>query len=134
MATLTQFNSLVSEDVLAAQLQGIIVEYETYKQQQRRSETRESFSIPVQATPLDEHHVPIGEPFNMVTRDMSTRGVGAFHDKLISHQFLYLEFHSPVTRNDFGVIARVEHCTPCGKYFIVGCQFLTQQPTTETEQ
>ena len=133
MSTLTKFAGLVSEDELAANLQEIIGEYENYKQKIRRSESREAISIPVEATLLDDSYHPIAESFHVVTRDISSRGVGVFHDRVVTGKYIYLKFHSPVSFQDFGVIASVEHCTPCGKYFIIGCRFLTEQFTTDDE-
>ena len=124
MPIATEFKGLVSADVLAAHLQEIIVEYESYKKQFRRAESREAFSIPVEATMLDADFNPVSAPFHMVTRDMSASGAGVFYDKPIDSEFLFMKFHSPISRKDFGVVAQVEHCTPCGRYFIVGCRFL----------
>jgi hypothetical protein len=122
---------VVSSDALAAHLQEIIAEYESYKKQIRRTETRETVSIPVEAVALDEGFEPVSDPFYMVTRDMSPSGTGLFHTKLISSKYLRLQFSSPISLEAFGVIARVEHCTPCGKYFIVGCSFVTERQSGE---
>ena len=118
---------MVSSDVLSAHLQEIIIEYESYKKQFRRSESREPVSIPVEAVALDDDFQPISEPFHMVTRDMSIHGTGIFHTSSVDATYVQLQFSSPVTLEAFGVIARVEHCTPCGRYFIIGCRFLTNE-------
>ena len=118
---------LISADVLAGHLQEIIVEYESYKKQFRRTDKREPVSIPVEAVALDEDLVAISDAIHMVTRDMSAGGCGIFHDQRLDCPYLHLNFSSPVSLATFSVVASLEHCTPCGKYFIVGCRFLTNQ-------
>lgn len=122
---------VVSSDVLAAQLQEIIVEYDSYKKQYRRAEPRESVSIPVEAVELDDDFMPLSDPIHMVTRDISTGGMGMFHTQRLSAKYLRLQFSSPFSLESFSVIGRVEHCTPCGKYFIIGCAFVTDRLDSE---
>ena len=119
-----QLPNVTSADLLAAHLQEIIIEYESYKKQYRRSDAREPVSIPVEAMELDEQLQVKSEPFHMVTRDMSVAGTGIFHNRRVDCDFLLLKFSSPVTLESFSVVAKVEHCTPCGRYFIVGCRFV----------
>lgn len=121
----TSHADVVSADVLAAHLQEIIIEYESYKKQFRRADSREPVSIPVEAIALDDDFKAVSEPFHMVTRDMSVGGTGIFHNECITSNYVKLRFSSPVSLEAFSVIAKVEHCTPCGNYFIVGCRFLT---------
>lgn len=117
-------NGVASPDLLAAYLQELIVEYESYKKQFRRVEDREPVSIPVEAIKLDENLEPCSEPFHMVTRDMSFCGVGMFHTEIVDADYVILRFSSPVSLEIINVLAKVEHCTPCGKYFIIGCHFV----------
>lgn len=125
MSTSSALAGLVSADILAAHLQEIIVEYDSYRKQFRRADNREPVAIPVEAVELDYELRPISKPFHMVTRDMSVSGAGILHTADINSQYLRLQFSSPVTLEAFGVIAKVEHCTPCGHYFIIGCRFLS---------
>lgn len=124
MATTKAVQGVVSADVLARHLQEIIVEYESYKQQFRRSENREPVSIPVEAVELDNDWNPVSEPFHMVTRDMSAHGSGIFYNHQLTCPFVKLQFCSPVSLETFSVVAKVEHCTPCGKYYLIGCRFM----------
>lgn len=115
--------SSVSHETLALFLQEIIVEYASYRQNIRRSEDREPVSIPVQARQLTPELQPVGEPFHMVTRDISCHGVGLFHLENVEPGPIQLTFSSPVSGAEINLIASVEHCTPCGHYFIIGCRF-----------
>ena len=122
--TSVQLPSVTSAYLLAAHLQEIIIEYESYKKQYRRSDAREPVSIPVEAIELDDNFQGKSDPFHMVTRDMSVGGTGIFHTSRVNSEFLLLKFSSPVTLESFSVVAKVEHCTPCGRYFIIGCRFV----------
>ena len=123
--TSTALPGVVSADALAAHLQEIIVEYESYRKQFRRAEAREPVAIPVEAIALDEKFQAVSDPFHMVTRDMSVGGTGIFHTEEVTSAYLLLQFSSPVSLETFRIVASVEHCTPCGHYFIVGCKFVT---------
>ena len=114
----------ITRDGLALFLQEIITEYESYKASIRRTDNREAVSIPVEAQCLDDQGKPVGEPFHMVTRDISSGGLGMFHAEFVECGSIQLSLTSPVTSRNATILANVEHCTPCGKYFIVGCQFL----------
>lgn len=120
----TQTVDFVSCDVLAAHLQEIIVEYESYKKQFRRTDLREAVSVPVEVWELDDDLEPRSEPIHMVTRDISVGGTGMFHTDKLEPGYVQLRFSSPVSLEFFNVLAKVEHSTPCGRYFIVGCRFI----------
>lgn len=120
----TQLADSVSSDTLATHLQEIIVEYESYKKQFRRTDTREAVSIPVEVTELNEDFEPTSEPLHMVTRDMSVGGTGIFHTENLECDYALLKFSSPVSLEEFSVLAKVEHSTRCGRYFIIGCRFV----------
>lgn len=113
----------VSPESLALFLQEIIVEYDSYKDSVRRVDVRENVSIPVQAVRLSPESKPVGKPFYMVTRDISCGGVGLFNTQHVENGPIQLTFSSPVNGTELNVQATVEHCTPCGRYHIVGCRF-----------
>lgn len=116
----------VSRESLALFLQEIIVEYDSYRKNVRRSEPRESVSIPVEATVLNENFEPATAPFHMVTRDISCNGVGLFYNAAVEPGPIQLTFSSPVSGSEVRLMANVEHCTACGHYFIIGCRFTTE--------
>ena len=103
MSTSTALAGLVSADVLAAHLQEIIVEYDSYRKQFRRADNREPVAIPVEAVELDDELRPISKPFHMVTRDISVSGAGILHTADVDCRYLRLQFSSPVTLEAFGV-------------------------------
>lgn len=124
MATTSSVKRAMTPDSLALFLQEIIVEFESYKKNVRRSEVRETVSIPVEARRLDEEFNPVGDEFHMVTRDVSCNGVGLFHLESLEPGPIELTLTSPVSDRALRIVANVEHCTAIGKYFMVGCRFL----------
>lgn len=116
--------SVKAADAIASFMQDVIVQYNSYVGGYRRSEPRESVAIPISITPLGRDFAPTGEALPVVTRDLSCGGIGFFHVQTIDAPFLQLSVESPDAKQAMSLLARVEHCTPCGGYYIVGCRFV----------
>lgn len=114
----------ITPDGLALFLQEVISEYASYGSMVRRLDEREYVTIPVKAQLMDEEGQLCGESFHMVTRDVSSSGLGLFHVVAVPLGRIRLILSSPVTKRKLSVTANVEHCTQCGEYFIIGCRFL----------
>lgn len=114
----------MTKDGLALFLQEIIVEYDAYRDSFRRTAKRENVSVPVEARRIDESGNAVGPAIHLVTRDVSSNGLGLFHHQPVEVGLLEMIMESPVNGHRMRIIARVEHCTPCGRYFIIGCQFV----------
>ena len=112
-----------SPDTIASFIQQTIVELESFKDGIRRSETRESAAIPIIVTPLNENLEAVGAAFYAVTRDVSCGGIGLFHTEPVTASWLEIEMSTPATRCELRLLAHVQHCTPIGKFFLIGCQF-----------
>ena len=69
--------TLSSELVAFAKRQ--LVNATMYKGDQRRRETRCPMMLPVMAVPVDSQFKPIGDPFEMITRDVSSQSIGLIH-------------------------------------------------------
>jgi len=121
----TSVKRAMTPDSLALFLQEIIVEFESYKTNIRRTEIRETVSIPVEARRLDHDLKPVGEAFHMVTRDVSCHGVGLFNHEYVEPGPIELTLTSPFSERGLRIVANVEHCTACGKYFMIGCRFVS---------
>lgn len=124
MTTSPSLHRSMTHDSLALFLQEIIVEYDSYKDNIRRLDPRESVSIPVEARRLDAQGKAVGPVSHLVTRDISCGGLGMFNRERIEEGPIQLKLCSPVSERSLQIVANVEHCTPCGKYFIIGCRFL----------
>lgn len=124
-----------SPDVIAAFMQQTIVEYQNYGMLHRRSEPRECVAIPIRVQCLNEALEPIGEPFHSITRDISCGGMGLFHGHRIDARYLQIIMRAPQSHEQMRLLAKVEHQTRCGGYYLIGCRFAgnseqTGQPVT----
>ena len=50
-----------------------------YKGDERRRELRNPMVVPVRMVAVDNENVPIGDPFDVVTRDVSNSSIGLIH-------------------------------------------------------
>jgi len=112
-----------SPEVITSFMQQVIVEYHAYGMAHRRAEPREAVAIPAIAQRVDSSLDTIGEPFHVVTRDVSSGGIGLFHPSPVPLGLLKITLSSPETHETMVLLARVEHCTPCGGFFLIGCRF-----------
>ena len=122
-----------SSDVIAAFMQEVIVQYHSFGGQFRRLEPRESVAIPVRVCPLSEDLKLDGETFLAVTRDVSCSGIGFFHTRAIDSPFVQVVISSPETSSEMNLLARVEHCTPCGGFVIIGCRIVGSAESSADE-
>ena len=120
MPTLT---SESSSEVITTFMQQVVVEYHTYGMGHRRSEPREAVAIPVVVQQVDSSLEPLDQPFNAVTRDISTGGIGLFHLREMKSGLLKITMTAPESHYRMTLLARVEHCTKCGGFYIIGCRF-----------
>jgi hypothetical protein len=89
---------------------------------ERRSEMRQLIVVPVRVQPLDEESKPVGEPFTIVTRDVSTKSVGLIAMSPILHRLLALEMY--FSHDTARVIAEVIWSKPMGPFEGVGCRIV----------
>lgn len=117
------FLSETTEDVIASFMQQMIVHYQGYCEAYRRKDPRETVAVPVRVSPLTDDLQPVGEPFEALTRDISFSGVGLFHLQPVDAPYVLIELTAPETLQVFRLLAKVEHCTRFGSFYIVGCRF-----------
>ncbi|MCA9148758.1 MAG: PilZ domain-containing protein [Planctomycetales bacterium] len=112
-----------SPEVITTFMQQVVVEYHNYGMGHRRSEPREAVAVPVVVQQVDSSLEPLDEPFDAVTRDISTGGIGLFHLREIKSGLIKVTMTAPETHEQMTLLARVEHCTKCGGFYIIGCRF-----------
>ena len=112
-----------TNDVIASFMQQMIVHYQGYGEAYRRKEPRETVAVPVRVSPLTDELQPVGEPFEALTRDISCSGVGLFHLQPVDAPYVSIEMATPETQQVIRLLAKVEHCTRFGSFYIVGCRF-----------
>ncbi len=97
----------------------------------RRSEGRFLMAVPALVQPLTEDFEPIGEPFSVVTRDISQKGVGLVYSMRVDHRLLALRL--TLADEEVNVAVRVRWCQELGPYYYVGGAFVAKLPLTDSE-
>jgi len=95
-----------------------------YVGKERRWEDRHLMVVPVLAQPVDEQFNPVGEPFAVVTRDISQHGVGLVHSEPICHPMLALQMS--LAGEEVNVAARVVWCESVGPFYYIGGEFVAK--------
>ena len=81
----------------------------------RRAEHRHLMLVPVWVVPVDEDNQPIGEPVQLITRDVSASSIGLFHEDEITHDRLAL--HMRLASTDVNLVIRVIWVQPAGPFY-----------------
>ena len=68
---------------------------EQYEPPERRLAERYPLNVVALATLLDSDRRPVGEPFPVLTRDMSASGIGLVHSRPIDVRYVNLELTGP---------------------------------------
>lgn len=90
---------------------------------ERRAQRRDSITIPVKIQPLDSRYQSTGISFCAVTKDISTGGIGLIHTDAVDSTFLQIEISSD-NGETMSLLAQVKNCTPFGKCYHIGAQFV----------
>jgi hypothetical protein len=78
--------------------------------------------VAVLLQPLDVDSNPVGESFSVVTRDISSRGVGLIATQPIHPGLVALRMN--FAHEEVAVIAEVRWSTPMGPFEAAGCRFV----------
>ena len=89
---------------------------------ERRAEPREMIVIPVLVQEVNDDLAPIGEPIDVVTRDLTSRGAGLVHYAPISENKLVLQMC--LDNELVNVVSRVAWRKPLGPFFGTGVEFI----------
>jgi hypothetical protein len=119
----------VTPDQIGSFMQDVIRQYQDVSPEgYRRADPRETVAIPIRVQPLNDQYQAAGEPFSVVTRDMSCSGIGFFHTQPVALGRIRICLKAPASHEEMNLLARVEHCTSCGDFFIVGCRIENVTP------
>ena len=83
---------------------------------------RNPLIVDVPVIPLDDQLRVLGEPFLMVSRDISTNGIGLLHTRRIRPPFLGMEIRIS-DDEPMQFIAQIVGCEPVGDFFEYVCRF-----------
>jgi hypothetical protein len=90
----------------------------------RREEERHPMLVSVLAQPVDEQYRAIGEPFALVTRDISEKGIGLVHIKPIADNLLALQMS--LVGEEVNVVVRLLWSKVFGPFYYIGGEFVAK--------
>lgn len=91
---------------------------------EQRFEARESLVLPVLAQPVDEAFHPLGEPFTLVTRDISPSGIGLVHFRRVNHRLLAIQTH--LADEEVNLVVEVVWQKAMGPFEYIGCRLVAR--------
>lgn len=91
---------------------------------ERREESRDLKLLHVLAQPVDEDRRPLGDPLAMVTRDISSTGVGLVYPDRIPHDLVALQLE--LGGEEIVLLTRIVWRKPLGPFYYLGGKFLTR--------
>jgi hypothetical protein len=94
-----------------------------YAGPERRMHLRYPITMPVQVTPLDAEFEPVGEPYQVVSRDISVGGICLYGPQATNHRYLQLEIKGP-SQERLKVLMEVLRCRQAGPFFEIGGRFI----------
>ncbi len=89
---------------------------------EQRLEKRNLMVVPVLGRPVDDAYRPIDEPFWLVSRDISSKGIGLVHMDRFDHKLLALQMS--IAGEEVVVIGRVEWQRGTGPFCSTGAVFV----------
>ena len=90
---------------------------------ERRSDERESISVPVMVQPLDDQYEPQGPPFTALTRNLSGGGIGLLHNEPVSNSYIQVRLRNRASET-LDVVANVRHCSFQDGHYLIGGRFV----------
>lgn len=90
---------------------------------QLTDETAHPLVLPLSVQPLDSTCQPKGEPFEALTREVSTRGLAFVHQRAVSAPYVSLALKMP-SGEERKFLLQVQRCEPAGMYYDVSGRFV----------
>ena len=90
---------------------------------ERRSDERESISVPVLVQPLNDEYEAQGPPFTAVTRNLSGGGIGLLHNEPVRNNYIKVRLRNRESET-LDVVANVRHCSFQDGLYLIGGRFV----------
>ena len=119
-ATYGYTGQLSSELVAFARRQ--LVNATLYKGDQRRREERHPMMLPVLAVSVDESNQPIGDPFEVITRDVAATSIGLIHAEHMPHDRIAI--HMTLANTEVDLVVELKWREPLGPFYGSGGAYL----------
>ncbi len=92
---------------------------------EHRLSVRYPVTMPVKAMPLNDQHLPDGEEFLGVTRDISEGGLSFYHLKPLEARYLKLELVNTIGMEEhLHAVMEVLRCRETGPLYEIGGRFV----------
>lgn len=98
-----------------------IVNAVLYRGDERRRRDRHHMMLPVRAVPVDKYNRPCGQPFDLITRDISATSISLLHTEEITDERLGLQFR--IAGDDVNVVIDIVWSEPLGPFYGAGGEF-----------
>jgi hypothetical protein len=89
----------------------------------RRCEERYDVNLPVTATPVDNDLQPVGDSFDAVTCDISSRGITLFGHRKLNNGYLTLQVMDLDGQTHLDAVIEVLRCQPIGAFHMIAGRF-----------
>jgi hypothetical protein len=108
-------------DELVAFARRQIVNATLYKGDERRGEGRHHMLLPIRAVAVDQANRPTGEPFDLVSRDISASGISLVHTETIRDERMAIQLR--IAGETVNVVIDVVWSEPLGPFYGAGGEF-----------
>lgn len=98
-----------------------IVNATMYKGNERRFEGRHHLLLPVRAIPVDANNAPVGESFDLITRDIAASAISLLHTDPIDAHRLALQLR--IAGETVNVVIDIVWSEPMGPFYGAGGEF-----------
>ncbi|MHC4178419.1 MAG: PilZ domain-containing protein [Planctomycetota bacterium] len=99
----------------------------SYSGPERRMERRYLMAVPVLAQHVDERSSALGDPFAVVSRNISPTGIGLVHTKPIEQTLLAIQMF--LADEEVNLVVDVVWCKPLGPFYYFGGTFVKKLPS-----
>ena len=86
-----------------------------YKGEERRIEGRHMMMMPVWVVPVNSDNEATGEPIQIITRDISSRGIGLYHEAPINDDRLAIQFE--IADTEVNLVIDLLWMRPMGPFY-----------------
>lgn len=93
----------------------------------RRSENRYHVSLPVTATPVDDDLQSVGDSFDAITRDISSRGLSLFSHRKLDNMLLTLQLLDNDGQTKLDAVMEILRCQPIGDSYMISGRFASKR-------
>ncbi len=88
----------------------------------RRAHVRHPLMMAIATVAVDDDVQPVAEPVTMITRDISSHGIGLIHTQPVDAKWIVIEL--PLQTGTEQFVMEVVRCHPVDRFYDVGGRFI----------